>query len=69
MFLGHQPNHRGVIDRARLFQETQDLLVQLALIKKIMPPDILATDIIGDLSVGKQQLVEIAKALRRIAEF
>ena len=31
-------NHRGVIDRARLFQETQDLLVQLALIKKMRHP-------------------------------
>ena len=65
MFLGHQPNHRGVIDRARLFQETQDLLVRVGINKEDAPPDILATDIIGDLSVGKQQLVEIAKALSK----
>ena len=40
IFLGHQPNHRGVIDRARLFQETQDLLVRVGINKEDAPPDI-----------------------------
>ncbi|MGI6546347.1 MAG: sugar ABC transporter ATP-binding protein [Fastidiosipilaceae bacterium] len=65
IFLGHQPSRRGVIDTARLYQLTKELLVRVGINTEGKPEEIQADDIISNLSVGKQQLVEIAKALSK----
>src|SRR2546422_3290805 len=56
IFLSHPPSHLGVIDRDTVHRRTRELLAQVGLVEM---PDTLVTD----LGVGKQQLVEIAKAL------
>src|SRR4030095_14289497 len=56
VFLSHPPASLGVIDRDAVYRRTQQLLAQVGLREA---PDTLITD----LGVGKQQLVEIAKAL------
>ena len=56
IFLSHPPSRLGVIDRDTVYRRTQELLAQVGLTEM---PDTLVTD----LGVGKQQLVEIAKAL------
>jgi putative multiple sugar transport system ATP-binding protein len=58
IFLSHPPARFGVIDRGEVYRRTQDLLAQVGLRES---PDTLITD----LGVGKQQLVEIAKALSK----
>src|SRR5467141_2191503 len=58
IFLSHPPARFGVIDRNAVHRRTQELLAQVGLRE---PPDTLITD----LGVGKQQLVEIAKALSK----
>jgi putative multiple sugar transport system ATP-binding protein len=58
IFLSHPPSRFGVIDRDAVYRRTQALLAQVGLRE---PPDALITD----LGVGKQQLVEIAKALSK----
>src|SRR5712672_1686856 len=58
IFLSHPPARFGVIDRNAVYRRTQDLLTQVGLREA---PDTLVTD----LGVGKQQLVEIAKALSK----
>jgi putative multiple sugar transport system ATP-binding protein len=58
IFLSHPPAHFGVIDRGEVYRRTRDLLDQVGLRES---PDALITD----LGVGKQQLVEIAKALSK----
>ncbi|MDU2925356.1 ATP-binding cassette domain-containing protein, partial [Bradyrhizobium sp.] len=58
IFLSHAPSRFGVIDRDEVYRRTQQLLAQVGLKES---PDTLITD----LGVGKQQLVEIAKALSK----
>src|ERR1700754_3599464 len=58
IFLSHPPSRFGVIDRNAVYRRTQELLAQGGLREA---PDTLITD----LGVGKQQLVEIAKALSK----
>jgi putative multiple sugar transport system ATP-binding protein len=58
IFLSHPPARFGVIDRGTVHRRTQELLTQVGLREQ---PDALVTN----LGVGKQQLVEIAKALSK----
>ncbi|WP_181708083.1 multiple monosaccharide ABC transporter ATP-binding protein [Chthonobacter rhizosphaerae] len=58
IFLGNEPARFGVIDRSFVFRRTQELLRKVGLKES---PDTLITN----LGVGKQQLVEIAKALSK----
>src|SRR3569832_315327 len=58
IFLSHAPSRLGVIDRNAVYRRTQELLALVVLKES---PDTLITD----LGVGKQQLVEIAKALSK----
>ena len=58
IFLSHLPKRLGVIDRDEVHRRTRELLAQVGLREQ---PDTLVTD----LGVGKQQLVEIAKALSK----
>src|SRR5690349_2433799 len=58
IFLSHPPSRFGVIDRDTVYRRTRELLAQVGLRES---PDTLITD----LGVGKQQLVEIAKALSK----
>jgi putative multiple sugar transport system ATP-binding protein len=58
IFLGNEPAKYGVIDWSSAFQKTQALLKKVGLKE---PP----TALITNLGVGKQQLVEIAKALSK----
>ncbi|MCA6121464.1 sugar ABC transporter ATP-binding protein [Bradyrhizobium sp. WSM 1704] len=58
IFLSHPPSRFGVIDRNIVHRRTTELLAQVGLREQ---PDTLVTD----LGVGKQQLVEIAKALSK----
>ena len=58
IFLGNEPARFGVIDRSSVFRRTQELLKTVGLDES---PDTLITNI----GVGKQQLVEIAKALSK----
>ena len=58
IFLSHPPAQYGIIDRNAVYTRTQQLLAQVGLREQ---PDTLITD----LGIGKQQLVEIAKALSK----
>ena len=58
IFLGHEPAYAGVIDWFEAFRRTQALLAKVGL--KEHP-----NTLIGSLGTGKQQLVEIAKALNK----
>ena len=58
IFLSHPPSKLGVIDRDEVHRRTRELLAQVGLKES---PDTLITE----LGVGKQQLVEIAKALSK----
>ncbi len=58
IFLSHSPARFGVIDRGAVYRRTRELMAQVGLREQ---PDTLVTD----LGVGKQQLVEIAKALSK----
>ena len=58
IFLSHPPSRGGVIDRDTVYRRSRELLAQVGLRES---PDTLITD----LGVGKQQLVEIAKALSK----
>lgn len=58
IFLGNEPGRFGIIDWDEAYRRTADLLTKVGLNE---PPDRLITD----LGVGKQQLVEIAKALAK----
>jgi putative multiple sugar transport system ATP-binding protein len=58
IFLGNEQARHGVIDWARSFVKTRELLAKVGL--KESP-----ATLITDLGVGKQQLVEIAKALSK----
>jgi putative multiple sugar transport system ATP-binding protein len=56
IFLGHEPARGGVVDAATLHRRTQAVLQRVGL---HVPPH----TPVGELGVGQQQLVEIAKAL------
>ncbi|MGQ3053693.1 MAG: multiple monosaccharide ABC transporter ATP-binding protein [Roseateles sp.] len=58
LFLGHEQARHGVIDWDRTHQRAVDLLRQVGL-------DESPHTLIADIGVGKQQLVEIAKALAK----
>jgi putative multiple sugar transport system ATP-binding protein len=58
IFLGHEPAKYGVIDWVEAFRRTKELLAKVGLKEN---PDTLITNI----GTGKQQLVEIAKALNK----
>ncbi|MCO5732259.1 multiple monosaccharide ABC transporter ATP-binding protein [Rhizobium sp. SSA_523] len=58
IFLGNAPSRFGVIDRHAVHERTKALLAKVGLTEQ---PDTLITN----LGVGKQQLVEIAKALAK----
>ncbi|MBI1170293.1 ATP-binding cassette domain-containing protein [bacterium] len=58
MFLGHEVARNGVINWPRAFQQTEGWLKKVGLTE---PPGA----IVGKLGVGKQQLIEIAKALAK----
>jgi putative multiple sugar transport system ATP-binding protein len=58
VFLGHEPSTRGVIDWAQAHRRTRELLDRVGL--KESP-----ATLVTNLGVGKQQLVEIAKALAK----
>ncbi len=56
IFLGREPIKGGLIDEATIEAESQQYLQQVGL-------EVPATTLVGDLTIGRQQLVEIAKAL------
>jgi len=58
IFLGNEPAKKGVIDWFEAYAKTRELLTKVGLKE---PP----TALITNLGVGKQQLVEIAKALSK----
>jgi putative multiple sugar transport system ATP-binding protein len=58
LFLGHEPARFGVLDRGQAHVRARELLARVGL--KESP-----STLVGDLGVGKQQLVEIAKALAK----
>ena len=58
IFIANPPSRFGVIDRDAVYRRSQQLLAKVGLNEA---PDTLVTDI----GVGKQQLVEIAKALSK----
>jgi putative multiple sugar transport system ATP-binding protein len=58
MFLGHEVARRGVINWPKAFQATEGWLKKVGLAE---PP----ATLVGKLGVGKQQLIEIAKALAK----
>lgn len=56
ILLGREPVKYGLIDESKIELEAQQYLEQVGL-------DIPASTLVGDLPIGRQQLVEIAKAL------
>ena len=58
IFIANAPSRFGIIDRDAVYQRSQQLLAKVGLNEA---PDTLVTDI----GIGKQQLVEIAKALSK----
>jgi ribose transport system ATP-binding protein len=56
IFLGREPRKMGFIDFARIRQEAQQYLDMIAL-------DVSPTTVVDQLTIGRQQMVEIAKAL------
>ena len=56
IFLGREPRRRGMIDKRRITQESKLVLERVGL--QVSPHTI-----VGTLSIGQQQMVEIAKAL------
>ena len=56
VFLGREPRRFGLVDNARIAREAQTYLDQVGL-------DVSGSTLVNELSVGQQQMVEIAKAL------
>ncbi|MCG8651874.1 MAG: sugar ABC transporter ATP-binding protein [Pirellulales bacterium] len=56
IFLGREPKICGLIDRQRIYRESEECLKRVGL-------NVSPRQIVGSLAIGKQQLVEIAKAL------
>ena len=61
IFLGNEQAERGVIDWNKTHQKTLDLLNRVGLVEN-------PNTLIGNIGIGKQQLVEIAKALSKRVE-
>jgi D-xylose transport system ATP-binding protein len=61
LFLGNEPSRFGIIDKNKLFSESEKWLSEVGL-KGINPETVT-----GNLGIGQQQLVEIAKALSKKA--
>jgi len=61
IFLGREPSRGGLINWNKLYSDTQKVLQEYNL-------DIQFSKVVDDLSVGKQQMVEIAKALSENAQ-
>ena len=61
VFLGKEPMEHGVINWNKLYADTKDILNKYQL-------DVDPYAIVGNLGVGKQQMVEIAKALSENAK-
>jgi D-xylose transport system ATP-binding protein len=61
IYLGREPSVGGVINWNKLYSDTNNVLQEYNL-------DILSAKVVDDLSVGKQQMVEIAKALSENAQ-
>ena len=61
IFLGREPSRFGVVDWPRLYHEATRLLTDLGL-------DLDPRTRVGSLGIGRQQLVEIAKALSKKAK-
>ena len=58
IFLGHELSNMGVLRRAQMHSRAEQLLQQLGLHESPQTP-------VSHLGIGKQQLVEIAKALAK----
>jgi len=58
IFLNHAPNRFGIIDQEKVYLRTREVLAKVGLTES---PDTM----VGTLGVGKQQLIEIAKALSK----
>lgn len=58
IFLGNEPARHGVVDRRAEYVRTRELLAKVGLRES-------PATLVDDLGVGKQQLVEIAKALSK----
>ena len=56
IFLGREPKKRGLIDEATIYKESKAFLGMVGL-------DVDPNTRVGELTIGRQQLVEIAKAL------
>ncbi|MDF1826067.1 MAG: sugar ABC transporter ATP-binding protein [Verrucomicrobiales bacterium] len=56
IFLGREPKKGGFIDEKEVFSRSREFLDKVGL-------DVAPDTLVGDLAIGKQQLVEIAKAL------
>ncbi|MDY5422413.1 sugar ABC transporter ATP-binding protein [Actinobacillus porcinus] len=56
IFFAREPNHLGIVDKAKMNQDASALL-------EMFDIDVKPTDLVKDLSVACQQMVEIAKAL------
>ena len=61
LFIGDWPRKNGIVDHALIAQEARRLLAEVGL---AVPPD----TVVENLGIGHQQLVEIAKAVRRKAK-
>jgi len=61
IFLGHEPNRLGWVDRRKMREESTKILKRLGL---DFPPD----NPVSELSVGQSQMTEIAKALAQRVE-
>jgi ribose transport system ATP-binding protein len=56
IFLGREPRRCGLIDKQRIFRESQPLLARIGLEQS-------PRTLVNQLAIGQQQMVEIAKAL------
>ena len=56
IFLGREPRTAGIINRREINRRSNEFL-------KLVGLDISPTTVVGSLTIGKQQMVEIAKAL------
>lgn len=61
IFIGNEQSKNGIIDWNKTYQKTEFLLKQVGLNEN-------PNTLVGDIGVGKQQLVEIAKALSKEVE-
>ena len=59
VYVGHLPKRFGMLDNRTLYRRTKDVLGNFGDTGKAIDP----AAVVGDLSVAKQQMVEIAKAL------